>query len=270
MTPTCHAASIHLFAAALVALSAALAGAEPQQIADDTSSRLARVAPLEDKRGVNPINFQPGVSIGVVVFGLDDQRGWSELRYVSDWPFWRRNIRARFDAPVVVASVTGRTETGLGDIGARVDLILGVFSRGAVLAGADTSWNTATTDVLGRNRHTVAPFAGVLYTPSQRLLAALTYRHRAAFGGATRAPDVDVGVLEVAASLRLTDREWVTIEPAIVFDRAGEDTHAEVGFEYGRLVLDHMGTWLRAGTGAVDHPVGPIDWTLAFGVRFVR
>lgn len=223
---------------------------------------------VDDKTGTNPLNLQTAVIVFNDFHSRPDRLfvNRSQYRYVT--PLAGRRMSVRFDVPVIVSNVTGRTEAALGDLGTRWSWIPWFTRARGLLVGVDTTWNTSTNEALGYARATVIPFAQFVVRASRAAIVGMSYEQRLGVGGDTEGPDIAIGTLAVyLAWLRSTN--WLVAEPQLIIDYEDNDTSGRLDVEWGRLLFGGVGTYIRPGVGMGSTRAKPFDWKLEIGFRVI-
>ena len=253
MGAAAHAVAAIVFSIALMGV-ARYSGAQPPS--------------SEDKTGTNPLNLQHAVSLSNDFASLPD--GLYINRTVYRWtvPVAARRGAVTLELPLATGNVTGRTEMAFADVAASAVWTPWLGPRFGLLAGIDTTWNTATNEALGSGRHTVAPFARGVFTPSPKTVLGVRYAHQRSVGDGL-GPDINQGRIGVSALWLPTPLMWIAVEPEGILDIEREHKSGAVALEHGRLLMGGLSTLLRTriGIGAVS--ARPFDWTVEFGFRII-
>lgn len=224
--------------------------------------------PTDDKTGTNPLNLQQQVLVATTYVALEDLY-LDETTYRHVVPVLHRRIALSAGIPLVVGNLTGRTETGLGDVSANVEWTPWLSRRGGLLVGLRTTWDTATVEGLGLGVHTLMPYGQFVVQPSARTIVAPFVGSRFGVGGDQFAPDVQDTLAGVYAVWRPTPRLWLATQPQVVFDVARDSTYGEISGEVGYQWLRRLGTYVRPSMGVGSDGSKPYAWGVTVGVRFV-
>jgi len=230
---------------------------------------IASLPSTDDKTGTNPLNLQQAVTVSNEFASLADALFVDAAVYSYAMPLARRRLSAEIELPLVTSNVTGRTEAGFGDLGARVVWIPWLAERIGLLSGVDTTWSTATNSALGLGRHTLTPFVQLILLPSSRTIVAPRYGQRVSAGGKGDRPDINEAALGVYTVWLPTPMTWIVVEPEVVFDLERDWTNGDVVFEYGRLLFGGVGTYIRPRVGLGHRGAKPFEWALEVGFRII-
>ena len=224
--------------------------------------------PLDDKTGTNPLNLQQQIDISNVYVELGDLY-LNTTTYQHTLPLFHRRVAISGSVPFSFSNVSGTTDRGLGDIGASVEWAPWLFSKGGIVAGLTTTWDTATTDVLGLGVSTLMPYGQFVVQPSSRTLVAPFVTYRFGVGGDEFAPTIKDTLVGVSVVWRSSDRLWLSARPQVVFDTALDATYGEVGGEVGVMISRRISTYVRPSFGYGRSGEKPYDWAVTAGLRFV-
>lgn len=224
--------------------------------------------PVDDKTGTNPLNLQQQIDVMNSYVRLGDLY-LNSTTYRHVVAVLRRRLAIGGAIPLETVNTSGRSETGLGDIGATVEWVPWLFAKGGLVVGAATTWHTATHDGLGLGVHTVMPYGQFVVQPSARTLVAPFVAYRVGAGGDRFSPDVKDTLVGVNTVWRVSPRLWVAAVPQVVLDAARDSTYGEISGEVGHMVRRRLGAYVRPSVGYGRNGDKPYDWALTAGVRFV-
>jgi len=234
-----------------------LFGASPHQPSSD------------DKTGTNPLNLQQQVDVSNTYVRLDTLY-LNTTAYRHALPLLNRRVRIAGVVPFGYSNLTGRAEGGLGDIGADVEWTPWLSSRGGLVAGLRTTWNTATSDAVGLGgANTLFPYAQYVAQLSPTLLVAPFVGQRLSAGGDDFAPTYNDTLFGATVVWRGTPRLWVSSTPQWLVDVENDRAYGEVAGEVGVMVRRRLSTYVRPSVGFGRRNEKPYDWGLAAGVRLV-
>jgi hypothetical protein len=173
------------------------------------------VPSADDKTGTNPLNIQAEAAVSNEFQSLPDTlfRNNSRYRYVT--PLARRTMSAAIDILIVASNVTGRTEAAFGDLSAQWQWIPWIGTSKGVVVCVDTTWRTSTNDALGAGRHTVAPFAQMVF-PYRTIVAAVRYAQRQSIGADADRLSVSQGIASLYLAWLPVPAVWLIAEPQTV------------------------------------------------------
>jgi hypothetical protein len=222
-----------------------------------------------DRTGTNPLNLQHQVDVSNAYIELDTLY-LNTTTYRHAVPLSNRRVRVAGVLPIGFSNLTGRTEGGIGDVGADVEWTPWLSAGRGLVAGLRTTWNTATSDVLGYGgTHTLMPYAQYVAQLSPRVLLAPFAGYRTGIGGEEFAPSPKDTLVGATVVWRTTERVWIATTPQVVFDLENDLTYGDVGGEFGYMLLDRVGTYVRPTFGFGRNGAKPYDWGVAFGFRIV-
>lgn len=223
--------------------------------------------PVDDKTGTNPLNFQQQIDVTNVYAELDELY-LNSLTYRHAVPLLNRRLLLSGSVPLVTGNLTGRRETGLGDVGASVEWTPWLGNRRGLLAGLQATFDTATVDALGLRVPTLMPYAQFVWQPSARTIVAPFVSYRVAVAGDDFSPDVDDTLVGAYVLWRATPRLWLSTQPQIIFDRALDSTYGEVGGEAGWQLTRTLSVYGRPSVGLGTEGTKPYSWAITGGVRW--
>lgn len=225
--------------------------------------------PTDDKTGTNPLNLQQQIDVTNSHVALDDLY-LNTTSYRHAFPLLNRRVRVAGIVPLGVSNVTGTRESGLGDVGVDVEWTPWLSSRGGLVAGVRTTWNTATSDVLGYGgTNTVMPYAQYVAQLTPRLLLAPYVAQRVSAGGDDFAPTYSDTLLGATVVWRATAGLWVAATPQWLVDQENDRQYGDLTGEVGYVLLERVSTYVRPSVGYGRDGEKPYDWGIAVGVRFV-
>jgi hypothetical protein len=238
-----------------------------EEVAADVAPEQGGAASAEDKTGTNPVNFQSEMRLFNVFTELPDGAGYiNEMRYRQVWPFDNRRQQIRLEIPLVTTNVTGETEFGFGDLLVRWLMVTKATPKNAVAVGVESTWDTATSDVLGTGKNVLAPVVFyVIFLPEKKAIFAPGYQYRFDIGGSDARADVSLSAIDLYYVL--LPKPGSMIDPQIIIDHESSTTYVQVETEFGRMMGPGWSTYLRPG-----FPIGGnrlMDWNLEFGIKSV-
>jgi hypothetical protein len=224
--------------------------------------------PADDKTGTNPLNLQQQIDVANVYVELGELY-LNTTTYQHTLPLLHRRVALSGSVPFSFSNASGATDRGLGDVGASVEWTPWLFSKGGMVAGLSTTWDTASADVLGLGVNTLMPYGQFVVQPSPRTLVAPFVTYRVGVGGDEFAPAIKDTLVGVSVVWRSSDRLWLSARPQVIFDSALDSTYGEVGGEVGVMVSRRVSTYVRPSFGYGRNGAKPYDWALTAGLRFV-
>lgn len=222
----------------------------------------------DDKTGTNPLNLQQQIDVATVYAELDHLY-LESLTYRHAVTMFHRRVAIAGSVPMVAGNLTGRAETGLGDIGAGIEWTPWLSRRGGLVAGLATTWNTATVDALGLRVNTLMPYAQLAVYSSPRTILAPFAAYRFDIGGDDFAAEVDDTRVGLYGVWRATPRLWLAAQPQLIFDAARDATYGEVSGEVGWQLTRTLSAYGRPAAGFGTDGLKPYTWAITAGIRWI-
>jgi len=220
-------------------------------------------------RGVNPADnltkfeLQPRLSV------IDDTAGISITTLTVKYD---RAIQGRyglnFELPLARFQAPGFSANGYGDLNVR-----GRYQHSAgrmtFIAGAEAVLPVASDDLLGSGRWQLNPTLAAVYPLADTaFLAGVVKSFNSVASDGDRA---DISQLQLRALVGYSAPQgwWLLADPQYWVDRDADDRNEFVlELEYGRMVGQTTGVWLRAGS-RLGGNWNRGDWTVGGGIRFI-
>jgi len=239
--------------ATVIAVSFVATGAVAQE--DGTSA-----AP-----GVNPKDNITKIELLYRYDSLDRGDYTQSLTLKYDRAFnsrWGGNI----EIPTVGFKGFGLSETGLGDIQARLRYTRQVGSASVILGG-ELVLPTATDDALGRGKYQFNPAVGAVFPLSETSFVYLGYKHLWSVAGDDMRPDINESQPRLLAAYTSPKGWWALGD--LKYTESWETGARQVDFdlELGRMVGASTGIWTRLGTSWLD---SDRDASVLLGIRFIQ
>jgi hypothetical protein len=162
--------------------------------------------------------------------------------------------------------------SGIGDFDARI-LTIAYASKKFVLApGLEAFFNTASNDVLGSGKNTLAPvvfgaFFGLLGKGS---LFAPGYQYVFDVGGDPERGDISRSQIDLYFVWVLAQgKNWFLLDPQIILDHHNSVEFMTVDAEWGFMIVPKSGIsgYVRPGVGVGSYR--PFDWNLEFALKLI-
>lgn len=256
---------------AIVALSCALgilAFALPAHAQGGLLGESPHQPAVDDKTGTNPLNLQQQIDVTNVYAELDALY-LESLTYRHAVALFHRRVAIAGAVPMVVGNLTGRTETGLGDVEAGIEWTPWLSRRAGLVTGLSTRWNTATVDALGLRVNTLMPSAQLVIHSSPRTILAPFVAYRFDIGGDDFAAEVDDTRVGLYGVWRAAPRLWVAARPQLIFDVARDATYGEVNGEVGWQLTRTLSAYGRPAVGFGTVGLKPYAWAITAGIRWI-
>jgi hypothetical protein len=248
---------------------AILAFALPAQAQGGLFGASPHQPPRDDKTGTNPLNFQQQIDVTNVYAELEALY-LNSLTYRHAVPLLNRRLLLSGSVPLVTGNLTGRGETGLGDVGAGLEWTPWLGNRRGLVAGVQMTFDTATVDALGLRVPTLMPYAQFVWQPSAQTLVAPFVSYRTGVAGDDFAPEIDDALIGVYVLWRARPRLWLSTQPQIIVDQALEATYGEISGEAGWQLTRTLSAYGRPSFGLGTDNTKPYSWAVTAGVRWVR
>jgi hypothetical protein len=229
----------------------------------------------EDHTGTNPANLQRTASIfdQYEHLDLDDRsvyRNVLNLRYAE--PFAGGDMSFRITAPFVATDVGPSGESGFGDLALRYTWVpLNAEKFGIVLV-LDAFLDTASHDLLGRGKDSLAPQITFEYYVSSQVIVATAYQHNVSVAGDDERRDINEGYLDLYGVYTSADKlRWVTLLATLILDYENHSQSGIVEAEFGMILapVSHgdLSLFVTPGVGVGENRF--FDWSIQLGLRLV-
>lgn len=249
-----------------ICLAAVLACMAPQALTQEQGAGAGA-----DKSGTNPLDFQTEFRLFNDTQFLPGQDYLSTATLQYTHPF-ASNFAVRLRAPLVASDVSGSSEFGLGDLNVRANWVPYISRRIGVLLGSEFSFDTASGDVPGSGKHTVAPVVVMAFFLKDGWLFAPAYQHTLSYAGRDSRPDIEVGAADFyVVKLTRDKRNWFIFDPTLIRDFENDRTYGSFEFEAGQIIGRKLGgiasLYFRPGVGIGDDRA--YDWNLEVGFKVI-
>lgn len=224
--------------------------------------------PTDDKTGTNPLNLQHQVIVATTYVTLE-RFHLNETTYRHVVPILHRRVALSAGLPLVVGNLTGRRETGLGDVSANVEWTPWLSPRRGLLVGMRATIDTATVQEFGLGVHTLMPYVQVVFQPATGTILAPFLSYRTGMGGEAFATEVEDTLVGLYGVWRPTSRLWLATQPQVVFDAARASTYGELSAEVGYQWFSRLGAYVRPSVGVGADGSKPYAWGLTAGIRVI-
>jgi hypothetical protein len=182
-------------------------------------------------------------------------------------------VALRFDVPFVHADPDDtQTETGLGDIRARIGWRAYEDPEFAVFFGGGIVLDSAEEDSLGSGQKQIVPFfsaSGALPSIHSRLYE--TVEHFVSFDSDPERTGVALTKLDLHMMTQWSENTWTQAGGDFFVDwKGGEHTGLNLDLELGRNLGGGFAGFIRPGFGVFGEDVpGVVDWNVTVGLRWV-
>ena len=195
-----------------------------------------------------------------------DQASMRERRWLPG----RRGVLLRFEMPVSYTH-SGDTvqQAGLGDLYAQA-LSIPYFSRTfAFFVGTGLKIPTATDQVLGSGKWTLAPLAGPIWFLPTRALFLVKVQELVSIAGDSARPDVNTLLITPVFIQTVKTRWWILVdsETNTNWERDGR-TGLKSGLQLGRITSASFSLWVKPEVYWGPNRDG--RWNLKFGLVWYR
>ncbi len=156
-----------------------------------------------------------------------------------------------------------KIDIGLGDLNLHWDWAPTMKGPNGLLVSVDTTWDTATRDRLGVNRHTIAPAAAYVIPISEGMTFAPAIEHRLSWGSGDGSR---VSLTDIHAYFTWLGNPtwWLVADPAISINHEADRSWMSLDVEAGFQVTRGLSAYARPGFALGDER--PYDVHLAAGV----
>jgi len=245
-------------------------------------------AAADDKTGTNPLNLQRTALFYNEFQGRGGGRytNFLNLRYIE--PFADGKAAVRLTVPFVAQDLAGRgtfsfgdanipveardgRDTGIGDLGVRLNYVLAATPAYGILVGLDSTWDTASGVLLGTGKNLLAPvIVYARFLPGGTIFAP-AYQHYFTIGGDDSRARVTSGAFDFYY-VKPARNGWWTLDPAVTINYGvGNRVAAQIELERGFLIGPQgkgVASWyIRPGVGIGRYRA--YDWNIEAGYKVV-
>jgi hypothetical protein len=243
-----------------------------------TIPALAQEATGKDDSGTNPLNFTYDFRIYMELqeFNAEGDNGAGLLTFEYRFPLankWQFRTRLRGVSQSLDPEGDGSSETttGIGDFDARVIYVARATKKRAVAVGAEAFFDTASSDVLGEGKTSLAPAVFyVFFNPGgvKGTLFAPAYQYVFDVAGDDDRADVDRHVFDFYyVWLASNKKHWAIIDPQLVIDNEGDRDYGQIELEWGQMMFGPTSSYIRPGFGVGGDR--PLDWNIELGFKVI-
>ncbi len=207
----------------------------------------------------------PSVSQGAVIFRYD-QATFVQRRWLPG----RRGVILRFELPVRYTQAgSSPRQTGLGDAYAQL-LVAPYFSRRfAFVVGSGLQAPTASDELLGTGKWTLAPAAAPVWFFPGRGLLFVKLQNLSSIGGDSARPDLNFLLITPTVIFRWQTRWWVLADSETKTDWLLDNrTGVKSGLQLGRILAPQFAAWIKPELWWGPNQSG--RWNLKFGLVWFR
>jgi len=259
-------------------------------LAQDATAEPATEASGEDKTGTNPTTIRPGIRVFSEYRNLPGSNANQFLTtFRGELPVFNGEAKFRVDVPLVytrasIALPDGLVQEndldfntldidqfGLGDTLTQLSTTPYLTPEFGVNVAAKLYLPTATDRVLGTGKWALGPAVTTAFffeVGGGSLIFAPTYEHRFSFAGNSDRNDIHLGIVDLYLVYRTASlRNWLTLDPTILFNYNAGNVAATLELEAGQLIAGGTSVYIRPGVGIGANK--PYDWNLEGGVKVV-
>lgn len=226
-----------------------------------------------DKSGTNPLNLQNTAVIFNEYQDLDGAyRNTTNLRYIQG--FADGTMAVRLTAPIVATDVGGETETGLGDFNLRYNYVPYVTQKFGLMLSCESWLDTASEDVLGRGKTSLAPVVVAAFFLSPQWIFAPAYQYNVSLDVLGDDDRADIRESYIDLYLVWTSankQQWAILDPTIVVDHENDHesmtVEGEVGQIFGKALGGVYSAYVRPGIGIGSYRA--YEWNLEIGIKLI-
>jgi len=223
-------------------------------------------------------------------FGTDPTEPLTRVEVTFDHAELRRDalrtaLRTRFDvgffdalvlrAEVPLAHVNpadGHSETGIGDVHARLGWRAFDDRSFAMFFGGGVVLNTADEPALGQGTDQVVLQASASAAlPGIRSRLFETIEHFVSFDSDRERQAVALTKIDMHLMTEWSQTVWTQSGGAFLIDwKSGDQTGLNLDFEIGKQTNSGFAIWLKPAVGVFGHDIaGVVDWSFTLGVRWL-
>lgn len=226
-----------------------------------------------DKSGTDPTKLLASFGFRNDYRRLTDDNSYNVTTFQYGSPLGRPDMSMRLRVPLVATDVLGDGDVGLGDIALRYNWRAYLDKSQGLLLGAELAADTASKDVLGRGKWTIAPSITYAMFLSKNVIFAPAFQQTVSFAGDGNRADINESAIDLYMVFRADDaKSWLVVDPTLGIDWENEqNTPFTLEVEYGRNIGTLFGgalnAFVRPGVGVGQDR--PYDWSVEFGFTVV-
>jgi hypothetical protein len=177
-----------------------------------------------------------------------------------------KGIILRADLPISTSHVSGKTQTGLGDLYVQGLFFPRLRSTFTLAAGTGFFFPSATDSILGNGKWQVAPLAVPIWVfPRSKGFFLAKVQDFMSFAGNGTRPDIHYTLITPTLMWRYSRKSWILLdtETKINWERDHRTSYRS-GVQFGRMFSRKFGLWVKP-----EIPWGKnreADWFLKFAV----
>lgn len=230
-----------------------------------------------DKSGTNPINFTNDVRLYYEFQDLSADGEGHIGTFEGRTPLWDGKLQFRIRVPFksvdVNTELTSISESGLGDVNARLLTVpyLNAQKGLALAVGLEVFLPTASEDILGEGKLSLGPqIFGVKFAPFgiKGSLIAPAVQQVFSVAGEGGRTDVNRTQLDLFFLMQSKDKKkYVLLDPQYVLDWENETEFGLIEAEAGYVLESGVSFYARPGLGfGRDRPV---DYNMEIGIKYI-
>jgi hypothetical protein len=242
--------------------------AEPQPPMDAAADEFDAPAPGA-ARGVNPADNLTKFELQPRLSAIDDSGGVSITTMTVKYD---RAIQGRYgvnvELPIARFQAPGLAENGYGDLNVRGRFQTRV-GRMTFIAGVEAVLPAASDDLLGSGKWQLNPTVAAVYPLARTTFLAGVIKSVNSVAGDDDRADLSQLQLRGLFGYSAPKGWWLLVDPQYWIDREANDRNEFVlEVEYGRMVGQTTGVWLRTGS-RLGGNWNRGEWTVGGGIRFI-
>lgn len=222
----------------------------PPATTDPAQSTPANAPPshAEDKTGTDPTHFTKTLVLFNEFRSLGDEAGYNEFAFRYTQPV--EKVKFQLTLPLDATDVLGTTQGGFGDAGLKASYLPILTPKFGLVLFLDTTYPTATKDVLGGGKYIASPGATfAFFFKHGEIIFAPSLQQKMSYAGDADRQDVNQTLVDLYLVWRPTLNSWITVDPQFVYDHENGSFFNQTEIEYGRLMFGGVSTYLRPGIG---------------------
>lgn len=252
-----------LSVSALVSVAVALSGAESEPSplrappaprkagseVSDTLSILAQHRPTSGDGQPGIFRMQAAGEVDLIAIPHTDDVFTGRADF---WlPVVGGDMAIRIGAPLLRYQVSEHTDVGLGDLNLHWDWAPTIAGPNGLLVSVDTTWDTASRDRLGVERHTIAPAVAYAVPIGHDLTIAPGISHRLSWGPGD---GQRISFTEIHGSVTWLGSPtfWVMADPVLNVNHESDHSWFSVDVEAGMQVTRVLAVYVRPGLAFGD------------------
>jgi hypothetical protein len=227
----------------------------------------------KDNSGTNPAVLNRSVSVSNEYRFLEGDSYYDVFSMKYSEPFADGRAAVRLNVPFAATDIPGNDKFGLSDASAKLTWVAYLDRRMGLITSGELGAPTASEDVLGSGKWTIAPGITWANFLSPEIIVAPAYVHTFSFAGDNDRNDINRGDFDLYFVYKPQgERWWITTDFTAGYDFENDKVPMSFEVSFGRnlAVLENgaaVNGYVRPGVGIGDDR--PYDFNIEAGISVV-